>query len=180
MDECPLLPVADGVDSARWMRRFGDDRGGDFYLGALRCAQGLWISGKPAQAILQLNRAFSADLAGDDPVLERWQAPYRALVWMLRRPQADAYTGNPVRHFQHLASRMSGPRAEVRTWRAWACFHLSERVLAGSGGYPRDEEQLVREGLVIPDWACVLERIAAIGWVGEPAVLQDAALGAHE
>lgn len=81
----------------------------------------------------------------------------RGRLWVL---------GNPVRHFQHLASRMSGPRAEIRAWRAWACFHLAERCLAGAE-FPRDGEQIAREGLWIPGYQMARNRVAEMGWSSE-------------
>ena len=57
--------------------------------------------------------------------------------------------GNPVRHFQHLATRVRGPDAGLRSWRAWACFHLCWLELA-AGEFPPDHEQAAREGLRYP------------------------------
>ena len=135
--------------------RHGADRGAAFYLDALVFAQGHWLAGKPAQAILQLNRAFSADLREDDPVLKEWPWPYAALEWIMENA-ADGragFLGNPVRHFQHLATRMSGPRGELRIARAWECFHIARRVLAGRGDFPLDGQQIAREGIFIPTGA---------------------------
>ncbi|NQX01306.1 hypothetical protein HQ447_11670 [bacterium] len=140
------MPEIDAIHDFSITRRHGDDRGRAFYLDALRYAQSLWISGKPAQAILQLNKAWMADVAADDSL-------YRALVWILQQAATGdcGYLGNPVRHFQHLASRMSGPRAEIRSWRAWLCFHLAEQTL-NPAEYPRDGQQIAREGLWIPSF----------------------------
>lgn len=130
------------------------------------------MSGKPAQAILQLNKSWLADLRGDEKVLGEHPSPYRALVWIMEHAAAGerGFMGNPVRHFQHLASRMSGPRAEVRAWRAWLCFHLAERTL-GSTGFPRDGVQMVREGLWIPGMERAMAEVDARGWYGEVAEL---------
>ena len=124
-------------------------KGADFYLDALRYAQSQWLSGKPAQAILQLNKAWMADLSGREPELLANPPPYQALAWILENASSCdcGYLGNPVRHFQHLASRMNGPRAEIRSWRAWVCFHLAESTLS-RGEYPRDGEQDDRHGHV--------------------------------
>ncbi|MGL5019882.1 MAG: hypothetical protein ACRDBP_17230 [Luteolibacter sp.] len=141
-------------------RRHGGHKGVEFYVDALRFAQSQWCAGKPAQAILQLNKAWMADLPADHPVFEAHPSPYRALVWILETAsQRDCgYLGNPVRHFQHLASRMSGPRAELRAWRAWLCFHLAEQVL-NSAEFPRDGEQIAREGLWIPSYQRALTEV---------------------
>jgi hypothetical protein len=165
---CPFLPEISGVHDFHTTRRHGPERGVEFYQDALRYAQSQWVSGKPAQAILQLNKAWMADLAADDAVLEIHPPPYRALSWILENVLARdcGFQGNPVRHFQHLASRMSGPRSEIRSWRAWVCFHLAERRL-DPAAYPRDGEQLAREGLWIPSVRQALEEVLHGGWSGE-------------
>jgi hypothetical protein len=140
----------------------------DFYLAALSYSQSLWLEAKPAQAILQLNKAWMADLDKRADILNLQPPPYRALRWIMEKGQGgeEGYMGNPVRHFQHLASRMSGPRMEVRVWRAWACFHLASSVLAPSR-FPRDGVQIAREGLWIPSRERVFRRLRQIGWNGE-------------
>lgn len=177
---CPWLPGAGKSHDFHITRRHGADRGPAFYADALRYSQSQWTSGKPAQAILQLNKAWMADLQAADPVLESHPPPYRALVWILRRcAEADrGYLGNPVRHFQHLASRMSGARGEIRAWRAWLCMHLAERILP-CHAYPRDGCQIVREGLWIPGIGRTLGAVHAGGWPGEAAAAQAAMAETH-
>ena len=148
------------------------ERGAGFYAAALCCAQALWLQGKPAQAVLQLNRAWSAALGPGDPVLEEWPPPYRALAWILRHAPGQGFLGNPVRHFQHLATRMHGIRRAPRVWRAWACFHLAEAV-PGGGGHPRDETQLRHEGIIIPPPQRVSEGLAAEGWNAEAGLFVE-------
>lgn len=147
-----------------------------YYHACLCYAQSLWREGKPAQAILQLNKAFMADLADEPRILQTWPPPYAVLVWMLRNRGVGAFVGNPVRHFQHLATRVSGDRKEIRAWRAWVCFHLSRRVLPAEE-FPMDAEQVVRESLEIPEWEEVLERIETGGWEGETEVVREVAEG---
>ncbi|MFT4175068.1 MAG: hypothetical protein QM627_00290 [Luteolibacter sp.] len=163
---CPWLPEISGVVDFNHTRRHGGVRGAEFYRDALVYAQSQWRTGKPAQAILQLNKAWMADLKGDEPVLWAFPPPYRALDWMLRRLAEGhpGFFGNPVRHFQHLASRVSGPHAEIRTWRAWVCFHLAERILPGCD---RDGKQIVREGLRIPLLGEAVRGVERCGWKGE-------------
>lgn len=165
---CPWLPEVDRLHDCTTTRRHGGEKGAAFYVDALCYSQSLWLSGKPAQAILQLNKAWMADLARDEAVLRDHPPPYRALVWILRNAGEGqfGFFGNPVRHFQHLASRMSGPRAELRTWRAWVCMHLSEGVL-DPARYPRDGEQIAREGLWIPGFQRALNEVGQRGWEGE-------------
>jgi hypothetical protein len=167
---CPYLPEIRETCDFSVTRRHGQVKGEEFYLDALRYAQSQWISGKPAQAILQLNKSWMADLTGDEPVLKIHPSPYRALIWIMENA-ADGnrgYLGNPVRHFQHLASRLSGPRAEIRSWRAWLCFHIAEKTLL-SGGFPRDGEQISREGLWIPGPLRAIHEVSRKGWEGELA-----------
>lgn len=164
---CPWLPEVKEIHDFSITRKHGSHRGPAFYQDALRYAQSQWISGKPAQAILQIDKAWMADSPGDHG------HPYQALVWILRHA-ADGgagYLGNPVRHFQHLASRMSGPRSELRSWRAWICLHLAERVLPP--GFPRDGRQIAREGLWIPGlWRCI-SAIRHHGWSGETDAFRE-------
>jgi len=149
-------------------RRHGESKGLDFYLDALRYAQSQWVTGKPAQALLQLNKAWMADLRFDDSTMSLDSHPYRALVWILARASSQdcGYLGNPVRHFQHLASRMRGPRTEIRVWRAWVCFHLAERVLCPHE-FPRDVRQIIREGIWIPDFQRARYEVSKCGWASE-------------
>ncbi len=165
---CPWLPEVDRPHDCSLTRRHGHDKGAEFYVDALRYSQSLWLEGKPAQAILQLNKAWMADLGRDEAVLRDHPPPYRALMWILWNAGTGEYGffGNPVRHFQHLASRMAGPRPEVRRWRAWVCMHLSERVLDRTL-FPRDGEQIAREGLWIPGFQRAVNEVGVRGWVGE-------------
>jgi hypothetical protein len=165
---CPCLPAVAEIHDFTLTRRHGGAKGAEFYQDTLHYAQALWISGKPAQALLQLDKAWMADPADDWRVLETLPPPYEALRWILREAHGGdrGYLGNPVRHFQHLASRMSGPRAEIRSARAWLGFHLAEAVLP-IAGFPRDGRQLVREGLWIPGWSHSLARVRCAGWPGE-------------
>lgn len=152
MERCPFLPEVDGVLGVETTGRHGAERGEGFYVDALRYAQSQWLAGKPAQAILQLNKAFSANLREDAEVLRVWPWPFEALEWILENA-ADGgagFLGNPVRHFQHLATRMSGARREVRVERAWRCFYVARRVLGERGCFPMDGRQMVREGIFIP------------------------------
>lgn len=157
---CPHLPAVSSPLGVETTRRHAE-KNAAYYADALRYAQWHWISGKPAQAVLQLNKAWMA--AEPDGI---HAPPYRALVWILHEA-ADGtrgFLGNPVRHFQHLATRMSGPRAEERKWRAWLCFHLAEEVMPGA---ERDGRQLAREGCWIPGRAVALGFVKKTGWPGE-------------
>lgn len=167
-ESCPFLPEVDEVLDHTVTRQHGTDRGPVYYRDALRFAQSQWLADKPAQAILQLDKAFMADLGPDDAWLAEDMDPWSAMAWMLDRirESQSGFAGNPVRHFQHLASRMSGPRPEPRRWRAWVCLHLAERILP-AGGFERDGPQIAREGLWIPGLRPSLAALARCGWPGE-------------
>lgn len=170
---CPFLPKVDHIWRASEMTQFRDKRDGDFYLAALSFAQSLLMEGKPAQGLLQINKSFLADLS-DSQVLAQFPPGYQAKRWIFeQRWHEEQFLGNPVRHYQHLASRMSGPRAEIRSWRAWGCFHLAEMLLPAM---PRDEEQIAKEKLVIPSLTEVLAALDRRGWKGEADVLRGTLL----
>ena len=168
---CPYLPQTDEVLTAEVMRRLGRDYDAEFYLAALQYAQSLWLEGKAAQSLLQLNKALMADLGESGEILLEWPQPYAAKRWVIENCPEGEFLGNPVRHYQHLATRMSGPRAELRTWRAWACFYLAEAILPAEQN-PRDERQLEKEGIAVPAWEEVLKRLGELGLAGEAELVQ--------
>lgn len=172
---CPHLPEVERIHDFRITRRHGAAKGPEFYLDALRFAQSQWLAGKPAQAILQLNKAWMADLHDASGFLEQHPPPYRALVWILRTAASGecGFLGDPVRHFQHLATRMSGPQAEIRSWRAWCCLNLAENVLSPSS-FRRDGPQMAREGFWIPGFGASLAALTRLGWPGESRVAESA------
>lgn len=173
---CPMLPTVAEPLAPGWSRVAAEEAGERFYEQSLCLAQSYWRRGKPAQAILQLNKAFMADLVGDEAVLRVWPLPYGVLNWMLRNRPAGSFVGNPVRHFQHLATRVSGPRRELRAWRAWACYYLAIKVLP-EDEFPPDREQLQQEGLEIPAWERVLDELRRLGLRGEVGLLDGVAQG---
>lgn len=168
---CPFLPVPEEPLSAASVQVLGDDRGPDFYLAALNYAQSLWLQGFPARSILLLNRALGADLHGPEPLLRQWPLPYFGIVWLLRNHLPEQFIGNPRRHWQHLATRMSGPRAELRTWRAWACWRIARVVLPGD---PADEKQLAEEGVVEPGEEEIAGHLTRLGHPGETDLWREA------
>lgn len=136
----PFLPPAPPDLPAEHTRPHRVECGPRFHHACLELSQSFWLRGKPAPAILQLNKAAFVPSS---------PASYPALVWFLINRPNDRFLGNPVRHFQHLASRMSGEHAELRSWRAWACFHLAESSLP-SDDFPPDQKQIEEEALFIP------------------------------
>ncbi len=135
---CPHLPPPPaGIDWRLLHAHREAHRRSDFYLDCLEYGHSLWQRGLAARAILCLDRAFGAELRGNERVLSTWPLPYAALVWILRHAPPDRFVGNPRVHFQHYAGRMSGPRAEERRWRAWACWALTRAVLPQLPGDPK-------------------------------------------
>ena len=163
---CPFLPRQDEPLTAQSVAVLGGDRGPEFYLAALHYAQSLWLQGFPARSVLLLNRALGAAMDGTEPVLRQWPLPYAAMGWLLQHHREDQFMGNPRRHWQHLASRMSGPRAEQRTWRAWACWRMACVALPH---LPADEKQLAGEGVREPGEEEIADHLARLGHPDEVA-----------
>lgn len=94
-----------------------------------------------------------AKLPADSEILKKYPIPYEAILWIIQHSSGNDFLGNPVRHFQHLASRMNQkqPQPELRRARAWCCLHLSEQAF-GSATFPRDLTQVQREQLHIPSF----------------------------
>ena len=99
---CPHLPGVAAVRTARDMVKFRGRHDGEFYVAALNYAQSLWLEGKPAQSLLQMNKAMMADLGGraDEPEdLEDgrkrlgWPLPYAAKVWVMRNAGGNEFPG---------------------------------------------------------------------------------------
>lgn len=134
--------------------------GPDYFQACLELAQSLWRSGFPAQAILQLDKSFMADAQKNLPLA--FSHSYQAIIWIIQNSPNDQFLGNPVRHFQHLATRMNmkQPNAELRIWRAWACLHLAEKC--SKPHFPRDQEQIKKENLTIPSIDDTLRKITQL------------------
>ena len=157
----PFLPeISERLDSNH-TRRLRHECAHQYHIACLELSQSYWLQKKQAQAILQLNKAFMADIRVMGPY-----APYAALKWYLENRDFHHFLGNPVRHFQHLATRMSGPRSELRSWRAWACFTIAQLVLPDSN-FPVDSEQLVGEQIKIPNISEIIENLDSFGVVNE-------------
>jgi hypothetical protein len=160
---CPHLPPErPGLDWRR-LHAFRDGgRGAEFYFACLEYAQTLWLRRLPARAILCLDRAFGADLGGEEPVLREWPLPYTAMAWFLAHVPPGVFVGNPRVHFQHYADRMNAPRREQRRWRAWACWALARAVRPD---WPADP----RHAVVEPTSGEIEDQLARHGHTGEAA-----------
>lgn len=158
----PLLPEVSQPCEAQELLAHGRQRDAAFYETCHRRAQSLWRQGLPAQSILALNRALSCVLPAEDPVMQRLPLPYLPLAWMLvHRPAAEFFLGNPRRHWQHLATRMVPPHAELRTWRAWACWYLAKEALP-EAEFPADLQQIRQEGICEPRHSDIAQHLAAL------------------
>ncbi|HWA87012.1 MAG TPA: hypothetical protein VG710_12360 [Opitutus sp.] len=158
---CPNLPVPRRDLDWRLLHAFRDGhRGAEFYEACLEYAHALWQRGLAARAILCLDRAFGAELRGDEAVLARWPLPYGAVAWFIGRAPPEVFLGNPRVHFQHLAGRMNEPRIEQRRWRAWACWAIARGVRPDLPGDPRHR---IEE----PGHAVIMARLAEHGHRGE-------------
>jgi hypothetical protein len=159
-DVCPHLPRGCASLTADYLSSFGLSRGSDFYVGALTYAQVIWLSrqkGSGGRTLLLLDRAFGADINTGDEVLKQWPLPYRALGWILERVEANDLSGNPRRHYQHLALRVRGSRAAIRTWRAWACLKMVQKIM------PNLEGESVSE----PNEREIFQQLKKVGIEGE-------------
>ena len=94
---CPWLPPVENPLGPEVTRRHGKDRGEAFYQDALRYSQSMWVQGKPAQALLQLNKAWMSDLT-DDEVLEKFPPPYQAMICSdpFQKPVTSPSTAPPA------------------------------------------------------------------------------------
>ncbi len=134
---CPHLPAPRAGLDWRALHAFRDaDRGGAFYLACLEYGHALWQRGFAARALLCLDRALGADLAGTDSEWRTHPLPYAAMAWLIRATPPGVFLGNPRVHFQHYADRMNEPRREQRRWRAWACWALARAVRPELAGDP--------------------------------------------
>ena len=126
IEDIPYLPSPERFMDWRDLNRFDkNDRSVAFYETCLEYGQVLWRKRLPARAILCLDRAWGADLEGDESILAEWPLPYQALVYILQNASSDVFLGNPRVHFQHYADRLGEPRIEQRKWRSWACWALT-------------------------------------------------------
>lgn len=168
---CPHLPPQTRPLTAASVKNAGADRGPAFYFLALECAQSLWLAGLPAQALLLINRALGAEVDENDPVLSQWPLPYAAAAWIMRHRSEEQFIGNPRRHYQHLATRMTPPRRELRSWRAWACWALARRFFPD---FPADEKQLREEKVSEPSEAAIAAALQRLGLRGEAEIWRAA------
>jgi len=163
---CPFLPPSrSGLDWRALHAHRGRERGGEFYLACLEYGQALWQRRLAARALLCLDRAFGADLRGDEAALREWPLPYAAMGWLIGRTPTELFLGNPRVHFQHYADRMNEPRRDQRRARAWGCWAITRVVRPD---LPADPKHRVIE----PTEPEIAAALRAHGLPGEVAVWQ--------
>jgi hypothetical protein len=133
---CPFLPSCGRTLDWRDLAVHREERGEGLYLLCLEYAQQLWLDDLPARALLAVDRALYCDVPADAPALQAYPLPYAAIGWLVGQP-TDAFTGNPRVHYQHLADRVKGERAELKKWRAWAAWAIVRHVRPDLPADPR-------------------------------------------
>ena len=133
---CPFLPSCGHLLNWRDLNALRDKQGPELYRLCLEYGQQLWLDELPARALLAVDRALYCDVREGDVVLAQHAMPYRAIGWMVRQP-SDQFTGNARVHYQHLADRVRGERAELKKWRAWAAWAVTRHVRPDLAGDPR-------------------------------------------
>jgi hypothetical protein len=124
------------------------------------------LDGLPARALLAVDRALYCDVAGSAEVLQAYPLPYAAIRWLVSQP-SDAFTGNARVHYQHLADRVRGERADIKKWRAWAAWAL---VRQARPELPSDPKHNVLE----PSYAEIANGLTHYGVAGETATWKAA------
>jgi hypothetical protein len=163
---CPYLPAPrSGLDWRALHVHRDDVRDVEFYHDCLEYAHSLWQRGLAARALLCVDRAFSADLRGEEPLLREWPLPYAAAAWFLTHTPPEIFIGNPRVHFQHYADRMNHPRRDQRAWRAWACWALTRAVRPE---FPAD----LKHPVIEPTLDAISEGLRTHGHPGEVALWQ--------
>lgn len=150
-------------DLAQWR----DEQGAEFYITALAYGQTLWQQGLSARALLAVDRALYADLNGDEEVLTDYPWPYMSIGWLVHHNPSEVFMGNPRVHYQHLADRVRGDRAEIKKWRAWAAWFIVRTVMPS---LPSDPKHAVVE----PAFEAINEGLMAHGVPGECRIWQNA------
>lgn len=110
----------------------------EFYFKALQYGHYLWQTGYAGRAILAVTRALYAEIKEEDLILANWPLPYAALRWIVATHDSDDFPGNPRISFQHQASRLRGPRQELRRARAWAIWAIIRKARPSLPGDPAD------------------------------------------
>jgi hypothetical protein len=158
------LPEVEGNMSHRFLTGVEKDSP-EFYYNALQYGHYLWQTGHAGRAILAVTRALYADLPEEAPILKDWPLPYAALKWIVAKQHTDDFPGNPRVSFQHQATRLRGPRQDLRRARAWAVWALIRKARPNLPGDPHDP---VEE----PAYDEIFSRLSGFGNTGEAELWQ--------
>jgi len=135
---CPFLPSCGRALCWRDLAELREDQGEELYGRCLEYAQQLWLDDLPARALLAVDRALYCDVSADCGILQAYPLPYAAIRWLVSQPSA-AFTGNARVHYQHLADRVRGERADLKKWRAWAAWAIVRQARPDLPGDPRHD-----------------------------------------
>lgn len=162
---CPFLPSCGRSLSWRDLAEFREEGGAELYRLCLEYSQQLWLDGLPARSLLAVDRALYCDVAPSAEVLQAYPLPYAAIRWLVSQP-SDAFTGNARVHYQHLADRVRGERADIKKWRAWAAWAVTRQARPD---LPGDPKHAVTE----PTHAEISARLNAHGIAGEASLWRE-------
>jgi hypothetical protein len=151
--------------SWRDLAEFREEGGAELYRLCLEYGQQLWLDGLPARSLLAVDRALYCDVAASAEVLQAYPLPYAAIRWLVSQP-SDAFTGNARVHYQHLADRVRGERADIKKWRAWAAWAVTRQARPD---LPGDPKHAVTE----PTHAEITAGLHAHGIAGEASLWRE-------
>jgi len=151
--------------SWRDLAEFREEGGAELYRLCLEYGQQLWLDGLPARSLLAVDRALYCDVAVAAEVLQAYPLPYAAIRWLVSQP-SDAFTGNARVHYQHLADRVRGERADIKKWRAWAAWAVTRQARPD---LPGDPKHAVTE----PTHAEIAAGLHAHGIAGEASLWRE-------
>lgn len=163
---CPYLPSCGRTLSWRDLAAWRDDRGPELYLTCLEYGQQLWLDGLPARSLLAVDRALYCDVSPADEAVLAYPLPYRAIGWLVAQP-AEGFTGNARVHYQHLADRVRGERAEQKRWRAWAAWAIVRKARPDLSGDPK-------HAVTEPTLTEITHALGAHGITGEAETWREA------
>ena len=166
---CPFLPSCGRSLSWRDLNALRNDQGPELYRLCLEYGQQLWLDDLPARALLAVDRALYCDVHTEAEVLSEYPMPYRAIGWMVKQP-SENFAGNARVHYQHLADRVRGERADLKKWRAWAAWAVSRVARPDLEGDPK---HIVTE----PTYAEIEAGLRAHGLASEIAEWRKALAG---
>ena len=132
----------------------------------LEYGQQLWLEDLPARALLAVDRALYCNVTSKAECIARYPMPYSAIGWLVAQPTPQ-FTGNARVHYQHLADRVKGERADQKKWRAWAAWAVVRQVRPD---LPADPKHTVKE----PNVNEILAGLKAHGISGEAEAWQQA------